>query len=389
MKGKYIFDSSYKKIRNIFFDLRHPPPFTFFLPVSQREKMAEHAHEFMNSREPEIGFYYLSMVVCGGKFRGIRGATYKLAFDLGACRRHDADVVRYGNTAETSSNVYLEMFFETRKQRRDFIHGVKKIHKIPEVLEKCSPQYKPEVKVLIERSFTLRDSEVASVTEEELELMVEKSPAGSIDYDYDTSTQDLGSYTSSTPRRKKPRSSGESSRSSGQLDGRSSSRLSSTSARSRAKSLVFKWQSFENPIHENYMYSCHLLDRRYTDNTPLSHPDNFVGGYGDFHNGLDGLQSPGTVPRFVLEWLRDESTFEDAEDGRRQKVWVRLRFRDVEMANIWYPVFRQSFKDGSIFVDDNRTIESFVHVRDAVEFKRMLEVKKALTEVDWREHGFM
>ena len=352
--------------------------------------MAERAHEFMDTREPEEVFYYLSMVVIGGKFRGIRGATYKLAFELGACRLHDADVARYGATAETSSNVYLEMFFENRKQRRDFISGVEKIHKIPEVLEKCSPQYTPQVNVLLECSRTLRDSEVSSVSEKELEVMVAKSPAGSIDYEYDASTQDLGSYTSSTPRRKVPRSSGASSRSSGQIDGRSSARLSgSTSARNRAKSLVFKWQSFENHIAENYMYSCHLLGKEYTDITPQSHPDNFVGGYGDFHNGLDGLQSPGGVPRFVLEWLYSEATFEEAEDGRRQKVWVLLRFRDVEMAKVWYPVFQQSFKDGSIFDDTNRTIKSFVHVRDAVEFRKMLGVKKTLTEVDWTEHGFM
>lgn len=361
--------------------------------------MAEYADEFQeNTRftqetEPEEVFYYLRMVVVGGKFRGIRGAIYKLAFELGACRLLDADVARYGNTDETCSNVYLEMFFENRQQRRDFVRGVEKIHKIPEVLEKCSPQYNPDVKVLMSCTRKLRDSEVSSVTDSELEVMVVKSPAGSIDYEYDISAQDLGSYTSSytsTPRRKVPRSPGTSSRSSGQTESRSSARLSgSTSARNRAKNLVFRWQSFEKDIPGNYMYSCHLLGKEYTGVTPQSHPDNFVGGYGDFHNGLDGLQSPGGVPRFVLEWLHAEPIFEEAEDGRRQKVWVRLRFRDAEMASLWFPVFKESFKNESIFDDGNCTIKSFVYVRDAVEFRRMLGVKKTLTELDWTEHGFM
>lgn len=360
--------------------------------------MAEYAHEFRSTRlheevEPQEVFYYVRMVVVGGKFRGIRGATYKLAFELGACRLLDADVARYGDTDETSRNVYLEMFFEHRPQRRDFVRGVEKIHKIPEVLEKCSPEYNPDVKVLKSCTCRLRDSEVSSVTESELEVMVVQSPAGSIDYEYDVSTQDLGSYTSSytsTPRRKVPRSPGASSRSSGQIDSRSSARLSgSTSARNRAKNLVFKWQSFEQHIPDNYMYSCHLLGKEYTGITPQSHPDNFVGGYGDFHNGLDGLQSPGGVPRFVLEWFGSESIFEEAEDGRRQRVCVLLRFRDVEMADIWYPVFKESFKKESIFDDSNCTIKSFVHVRDAGEFKRMLGLKKTLTELDWTEHGFM
>lgn len=352
--------------------------------------MAEHAHEFRNTREPEEVFYYLQMVVIGGKFRGIRGATYKLAFKLGACRLPDADAVRYGDTPETSSNIYLEMFFEERQQRRDFVRGVEKIHKIPEVLQKCSPDYNPDVKVLESFSCSLRDSQVSSVTESELEAMVMNSPAGSIDYEYDVSTQDLGSYTSSEPRRKVPRSPGASSRGSGQIDGRSSARLSgSTSARSRAKSLVFKWQSFEKHIPDKFMYSCHLLGNEYTDITPQSNPDNFVGGYGDFHNGLDGLQSPGGVPRFVLDFVCAESSFEEAEDGRRQKVWVLLRFRDVEMANLWFPVYKESFKNRSVFDENSRTIKSFVHVRDAVEFKRMLGINKTLTEIDWAEHGYM
>lgn len=371
--------------------LIYKPHASLFISNLFQSKMAQYDHEFMESHEPEEVFYYLMMVAKGGKFRGIRGATYKLAFKLDACRLHGTDVVRYGDTAETSSDVYLEMLFRESEKRRDFMSGVHKIFKIPEVLQKCCPEYNPDVKALKSFSCKYRDSCVLSVTERELEEMATNSPAGSINYEYDVSTQDLGSYTSSVgPRRKVPRSPASSARSSGQIDGRSSGRLSgSTSARSRAKALVFRWQSFENHIPDNYMYSCHLLGNEYTDITPQSHPNNFVGGYADFLNGLDGLQTPNGVPRFVLEFAGADEVFEEAQDGRRQKVWVLLRFRDVMMASIWFPVFKQSFKGGSIFDEERQTIKSFVYVRNVVEFEKMLEVKKSLTEVDWRQHGFM
>lgn len=88
----------------------------------------------------------VEMVVTKGKFRGMRGALYKLAGEHGAYRLQSVpDAVCYGNTAETSTDIVMDLYFLDDTERTKFIAEVKKTLRIPDVLRKCSPDYNPKV----------------------------------------------------------------------------------------------------------------------------------------------------------------------------------------------------------------------------------------------------
>ncbi|CAM9135006.1 unnamed protein product [Sphacelaria rigidula] len=152
--------------------------------------MAQSAQEFKIS-EPDVEFFFVRMIAFNGKFRGIRGALLQLASKHCGYRSPAIPAVRYGDTEETSSHIYIEVYFRADNVRRDFMNGVRKTHHIPRVLRKCFPDYKPTFEVET-RSCTLRDSQLSPITDFELEEIHQNSPPGSTDYDCEV--QSLGSY---------------------------------------------------------------------------------------------------------------------------------------------------------------------------------------------------
>lgn len=328
------------------------------------------------TENPTSRVFKVEMVAIGGKFRGMLGATYNVAYQSTAYRLRGGkeSPIRYGDEGKgEQDNIYMDVFFLDHKDSACFTRRVQQVHRVPDLIKR---DYSPTFETRL-RDFQINLSQLVLMSAEDFRVF---TPAESIDYDQPS--QDLGSFQElREPSRKKSRSS-SASRSSGRIC--SSVSTSGRTTRDLAREMLFKWQSFEKNIPENIMYVCHLLGRKYTNVTLVGNPDNFIGAYGDFHNGFDGLQTPNGVPRFVLEFVRAEDIFEQAEDGVRQRVTVRVRFRTARLADIWFPIFKQSFKDGSTFDENTRTIVSFVHVRSAPEFQKMLNVKKTLTEMDWK-----
>lgn len=326
--------------------------------------------------------YRVQMVARNAKHRGILGATYKIASTHKAYRsRGNGNPIRFGK-----EDIYIDLYFMEHGDAFNFMNHVRGMHAVPDLVAR---DYFPKFEEETILQYRIESSLFTPVKHTDFEVF---SPAQSIDYH--SSCQDLGSMPSQSSRkrarsmlsgssstrypRKKP-SSGSNPRGSGNL------REGSTTSRSEAKDFLFRWQSFEKKIPGDTMYSCHLFCNKFTQVTVSQNPDNFVAGYGNFHNGLDGLQCPNRVPRFVLEFLREDGVVE-AEAGSRTMVWVKLRFRNPTEASIWYPVFKESFKDKSTFNDGPRTIESFVYVGNVSEFRKNLDLKKTFTEAKWRDY---
>lgn len=342
------------------------------------------------SREGEVvrysRAYRVKMVATNAKHRGILGATYKIASSRLAYRSLDNEnPIRFGQ--EDEDNMYIDLYFMKHSNALNFMNHVRGMHAVPDLVAR---DYFPKFEEETIREYRIESSLFTPVKNTDFKAF---SPAHSIDYH--SSCQDLGSMpsrssgkrgrsmlsgSSSTRYRRKKPSSGSNPRGSGRH------REGSTSSRSEAKEILFTWQSFEKRIPGDSMYSCHLFCNKFTQVTVSQNPDNFVAGYGNFHNGLDGLQCPNLVPRFVLEFLREDGVVQAEGGSSRTMVWVKLRFRNPTEANIWYPVFKNSFKDKSTFNDNLRTIESFVYVGNASEFQKNLDLKKTFTLAKWRDY---
>lgn len=317
----------------------------------------------------DSGVFFVQMVAVGGKFRGVRGATYKVANRCVGYRLQDQDnPIHYGDQEGDKDNIYMDVYFLENENAFDFISEVKKIHHFPDYIRTAhNPTFESTVeKVQIETSKLLH------ILENDFVL----TPPESVNFD--SPIQDLSSVASggASGDRKRKRTPS--------LSGRSSGRLRTGDEK------LFKYQSLETPIEGDGMYSCHLFPRKYTSESLEKNPNNFVGGYHDFHNGLDGLNTyPPNVPRFVLEFVKIEGDVVVVDTEKREKVVVRVRFRDAKTSNIWYPKFKASFKKGSVPNDTTKTIDSFMFVTDAVEFQCMLALKKTLTKNIWRREGFL
>lgn len=359
--------------------------------------------DMQHAEELRSRVYFLGMKARGGKFRGMRGAMYAAANELVGYRLREADQedpIRYGDPqkGEDPNDIYMNIYFMENIHRHEFINRVHRTHKIPDLIAR---DHNPVIEAPVMHSYMAADSQLLPILESDFEAF---TPPGSIDYDQ--ALQNLSTFRSSSaapsasaapspsaacaatsaPSKRKSRSSSSCAPS---IPGRSSPRLSGgIHAGSTPARRTLKWQSFERHIPGTQMCSCHLLPRTMTGVTFERNPSNFVGGYGSFHDGLDGNNSdPSGIPRFVLEFLGAEETYEEADDGLRQKVHVRIRFRDVQTAQIWVPIWKLSFKEECVFQDDG-TIESFMHVREAFEFQANMEMKQAITLKNWRQNGY-
>lgn len=305
----------------------------------------------------------------GGKFRGIRGATYKLALTHHASSRLD-EPIWYGSSCETSSDLYMELYFFEAGTRDRFVNAVRNLELLPDIVRKTAEDYKPTY------TETLFDPEHISMKKmKSIRAVIPENitPPGSINFDFDSSVQDLGSFVSSQRPSKRSRSRSASGSS------RSSARLGDT----LEKRMLDMWQSIEK--HDSYkpFQALHIINKG-TSSAPLKHnPDNFLGGSYEFHNGFDGLNTnPKSTPRFLVEFVGIENGEVQAEDGVRKKVRVRLVFRNDDEKGRWIEIFRKDFKDDSVFNDDG-TIEAFVHVRNPSLFQSNLAWKVVQTKNAW------
>lgn len=117
----------------------------------------------------------------------------------------------------------------------------------------------------------------------------------------------------------------------------------------------------------------------------LGHLSSFI-----VHQLLDGEhldpEIPSGVPQAVVEYIRDDKSSVDATDGIRHKAFVRLRFLDEVHDDMGFKKnLRENLKDGSV-VNEDGSVESFVHVLSVNSFRRSLDIRKADTEAKWREY---
>lgn len=330
--------------------------------------------------------YKLELVAKKGKFRGMKGALYNLASVEGACRLlGGVNVIGDGDTEDTSTDIFVVLYFYEHKELAKFVNEAKKAFRSPDYLKKCAPDYKPRIshkatqyRVLIANLEALSNQTFESV-----------SPAGSIDFDREI--QNLSSYasssqTSSQPS-KKPRSSGGG-RSSPPTPGRSSPPSSGgTSARSSGRrpleprtTALFKYQTVEGPGDIAVPYRLHLIPKRMN---PVEDSNNYFAGSWHFHQLLDGLNLIDGLPALVVTFDRwDETASVEAGDGVRHKVFVRIYFRDEVNYKVMQDQFRARMKDGSKVLEDG-SVETFVHVTDVAQFRMSLNMKKSITEGSW------
>lgn len=327
--------------------------------------------------------YKLSMVAVGGKFRGLRGATYKLARKYHGFRLIDGpDGVRYGDSAETSSNIYMDLYFLDFRELTDFKQSVVDLHlRLPDLIARSGLEHKPKMESATQTVVLDVCSKLDSVSDVEFQLT---TPPGSIDYD--RALQDLGSFAiTSEPATKKSKSS--SSRVSSSTPGRSSGRISRSTTMKMIpnNSPLCQWQTIEDPSRFSNWYECHVLPKSMGGSKSSN---NLLAASWAFHQLFDGLvldvDLPPGVPGLVAEFVDADGTSVDASDGTRYKVSIRLRFLDDVHNLELKDNLLNRLKDGSEINDDG-SVDTFVHVLDILRFKTNLRVKQMVTEGLWEE----
>jgi hypothetical protein len=325
-------------------------------------------------------FHKLEMVMFRGRFRGIRGATYKIAKHFGAMSPEE-EPIKYGSEASNSRDLYIVLFFYSLKQREDFSKCVKNLEHVPDIVKKTVEDegYNPTFEEKFFDPELLQFSTLNYVKEP-----ADTTPPGSVEFDFDHMVQDLSSFRSgggSEPAAKRSRSrssSGGKSLSSFRRSDRITFKMPS------AGSPLYKWQCLEDLENFGDPYECHLIDK--ANNGP-NHNNNLLALSWPFHQLFDGLklETPHNVPGLVVEFLREDGTSVDADDGTRYKVWVKVRFLDmvhnVDMKN----TIKERMKVGSRECVDG-SIESFVHVLDVEEFRFFLNIKAAHTMLAWGKY---
>lgn len=343
--------------------------------------MAEESNGF---EEPEERFFFVRIVVHGGKFRGIRGAILQQARKLLAYREKERRTVVYGDTEETSSNIYIEVYFRKDENRIKFHDKVRDVHKIPRVLRKCFPDYKPTFDYTT-KTCILRDSQLSPILGFELEDMFENSPPGSIDYEIEV--QSLGSYCSESSSKKRRSSSASSARGSGQLS--VSTRSSGNPEVIRKDDPLFIWQTLERNDIIGQPFRCHLFDKKYDSfRARKNDNNNFFAGSAPFHQLLDGLNlsTPYLVPGILVEFDRECGSTVTAEEGvTRYKVFVRIRFLDDTNDKYVKDELRARLKQGVGCANlEDGSARTSLHVLDVEDFRECLEHKGVKTRKAWR-----
>ena len=330
--------------------------------------------------EELVPIYGVKSRVIGGRFPGMRGATYEAALEFRghALRSRQEDPIRYGVLdGEDEEDIHIELYFLDSNDRSGFM---KKNHDIHEDLpEPVRHKHKPKFEDSIAR-YRLPESRLKPILDSDFQNC---TPPESVDHDQ--SVQSLSAFGSGKSRKRTSSSSvSSSSRISAGLSG------GATPTQQRARRMLFKWQTFEKQIAGAKMQSCHIVPSSDTHVKLENDPNNFVGGYSDFHEGFDGHHSDPPVPRFVVEYVRLEDAPKQVdEDGKeREKVRVRMRFVSADVAATWRPLFEPRFKEDCVFKRDG-TIEGFMHVRSANWFQVRLEEKIAITKGKWRERGLV
>ena len=338
------------------------------------------------SREAEVvrfvDAHRVKMVAKNANHRGILGATYKIASKDRAYRPRDNEKpIRFGEEAGTQDNIFIDLYFREHRDAFNFVDHVREMHAVPDLIKRS---YFPDFVGEEVKQYRIELSRFTPVGHQDFEVF---TPAVSIDYH--SSCQDLGSFPSrssgkrasstisgSTPSRnprKKPRSPGGSGRIT-----RNSGKLTPTTAGDPN----FTWQTVEDPTKIGQPYNCHLDSREYN---PRENRSNYLCGSGAFHQFLDGmnLTTPYKVPALVVEFDRVDGSTQQAVDGIRHKVFLRIRFRDETNDKYMKDEFRNRLKNESKVKPDG-SVETFVHVLDVEDFRENLELKRVRTLSKWR-----
>jgi len=327
--------------------------------------------------EAEYKVYQLQLVVKNGRYCGVRGSAYKAATECSGLRW--ASVRKDPIEWDDDDNLCIGICFETYANLDRFRAKVVEIHKTDFIANTgLTPEYEDSSKVISTRR--------ESVTPIDPEDFRNFTPEGS-EQEFDSAIQDLANFKVSSKRA-----------SSGSRGGSRSKSSKTTTSESRsevdpqAKRMLDTWQSMQkyDPESPFPFQACHLIPRNEDEGklTLKQNPHNFVGGTFEFHNGLDGIHTtPMNIPRFMLKFLRAENTSVFAEDGLRQKVWLRLVFRDPIVAGHCMRHFKESFKDTCVF-DDKGTIDGVMHVLDVNKFKKCLRRKRKITKTIWENSGY-
>lgn len=327
----------------------------------------------------------------------MRGATCRLATrHHGYQLRDGRGGITVGDTEETSNNIYVDLYFLEVREMRDFIQGVARIHELPEPIAVIS-EHNPEISYETSEATVDVLAQLDDVMESEFSKC---TPPGSVALShFDRAVQDLASFSSSSSKKRSASSamtpwrppSGHSSRNSDRISmhsSRTSDRITRSSGLSvlSQNSPLLQWQSLEDSSsHGTIPYRCHLIDSclKLAEN-----PNNYLAESWEFHQRLDGLHLPilpHRVPTLVVEFVRRGGVTEQATDGIRHKVFVRIRFRDDTCIADFKRYLEYRLKAGWSWDEHSKTYESFVHVLNVNKFREFLNVKKALTETRWQE----
>lgn len=330
----------------------------------------------------DVVAWKLEMIAVDGRFRGMRGATYNAAVASSGYRIRTPDEeenpgpIRYGDASkgERECDIYMDIFFLDHSDVATFQRRVHEVHTVHDLV---SRDYQPSFTSTLKR-FKMRLGRLVAMGTGDFSNF---TPARSIDFDQ--ASQSLSAFSSSERSRKRSRDATP--RSSGRISTRSSGNLSVVDKCDP----LFIWQQLESPgSYYGDPYRLHLQAKK--DN-PAENINNYVAGSWEFHQLLDGLnnKSYGGVPGMTIEYEKADGTWVQADDGRRYKVYVRLRFlnpKDKEGFLLNVADRMKTDEDGGWKEDGS--FESFVHVLNVGDFHHSLDLKLVQTKKERREAGF-
>ena len=121
-------------------------------------------------------------------------------------------------------------------------------------------------------------------------------------------------------------------------------------------------------------YKCHLIPAADKENLLRNDPDNFIYASWQFHQLLDGLNTPSGIGLAISLDLDSQPTIEEVAVNdlyaERYKVFVILHFESAQVAN----VFQAMLKFGTVKIDDTH-FKSFIHVRSFANFSKCIAEK--------------
>ena len=146
---------------------------------------------------------------------------------------------------------------------------------------------------------------------------------------------------------------------------------------------LVRFQCVENPLCFASLgaYRLHIKNKSKFRNLEKNPNNLLAGSWTPFHQFFDGLNTPDNLPQVAIRYVQDKGQELVGDQlTKRNRVEITLEFRDLAAAELMAP----RLKTGSSKLNDLEWL-TFVHVENAMEFKKCLDWKYENTKKKWKE----